>query len=159
MRRELDENMNKFANLWPDDLSAAEPLRDLHYAPKVDLPGMVARVLEAHEVQNQKTAQAFKDIDALGGGKLTREAIERHVRKFLVRGRESWSETGQSGVEGFVEQLMEELDTNKDGTVTWASFSEWNRRKSMDTELWKQAATVEDELRRQLRELGVSPRA
>ena len=28
-RVELDANMNKFANLWPDELSGAEPLRDL----------------------------------------------------------------------------------------------------------------------------------
>ena len=32
-RVELDPNMNKFANLWPDELSGAEPLRDLGHAP------------------------------------------------------------------------------------------------------------------------------
>ena len=27
-RVELDENMNKFANIWPDELATAEPLRE-----------------------------------------------------------------------------------------------------------------------------------
>ena len=161
-RVELDENMNKFAHLWPDELSLEEPWRDLRYAPEVDLPGMVARVLGAHEEQNLKTAQAFKKIlgaAADGSGKLTRAAVERHVRKYLVRGREDYLETGQSGVEGFVDTLMEQLDPDGDGVVSWAEFSEWNRKNSMERELWKQAATVEDDLRRQLRELGQVPRA
>ena len=42
-RVELDANMNKFANLWPDELSGAELLRDLGYRPQVDLAGMVQR--------------------------------------------------------------------------------------------------------------------
>ena len=58
-----------------------------------------------------------------------------------------------------VRQMMDELDTNKDGLVSWPTFSEWNRRNSMEAELWKQVATVEDELRKQLRELGQRPRA
>jgi len=158
-RVELDENMNKFANLWPDEVSVTEPKRDLGYAPKVDLPGMVARVLAAHEQRNMKTAEAFKDIGADGSGWLTRKEITSYVRKYLVQGRESYSETGQDGVENFVDQLMDQLDTSNDGRVSWSEFSEWNRRSSMETELWKQAATVEDELRRQLRELGIAPRA
>ena len=157
-RVELDENMNKFANLWPDEVSATEPMRDLGYAPQVDLPGMVRRVLAAHEDRNHRTAQAFKTIDGDGSGRLTRSAIEAHVRKYLVRGREDYSETGQSRVEAFVDDLMVQLKADKDGYVSWQSFSEWNRRNSMEKELWKQVATVEDELRRQLRELGVVPR-
>ena len=34
-RVELDENMNKFAHLWPDELSKTEALRDLNYAPEI----------------------------------------------------------------------------------------------------------------------------
>ena len=160
-RVELDANMNKFAKLWPDELSTHEPLRDLGYAPQVDLQGMVARVLGAHEEQNLKTAQAFKKMKAFcleESGKLTRAAIEIHVREHLVRGREDYSGTGQGLVEGFVDKLMEQLDPDGDGVVSWADFSEWNRRSSVDIELWKQAASVEDELRRQLRELGQVPR-
>lgn len=157
-RVELDDNMNRFAHLWPDDLSPAESLRDLGYSPRVDLAGMVEKVLAAHEARNMRTAQAFKAIDSNSGGKLTRAAIETHVRKYLVRGREDYSETGQSAVDGFVDRLLEELDPYCEGAVSWASFSEWNRRNSMESELWKQAASVEDELRRQLRELGHKPR-
>ena len=49
----------RFANLWPDELSTVEPLRDLGYSPQFGLSDMVAKVLEAHEDRNQKTAQAF----------------------------------------------------------------------------------------------------
>lgn len=54
---------------------------------------------------------------------------------------------------------MAQLDKGGDGYVSWETFSEWNRRKSIDAELWKQAASVEDELRKQLRELGITPKA
>ena len=158
-RVELNENMNRFAQLWPDELSGVDPLRDLGYEPEVDLPSMVTQVLAAHEERNLKTAQAFKEMDEDGSGSLTRATIETHVRKYLVRGREDYSETGQSAVEGFMEELMAQLDPDADGVVSWEEFSEWNRRTSMETELWKQAASVEDELRRQLRELGIQPRA
>jgi len=157
-RVETDANMNKFAKLWPDELSGEQPLRDLGYAPTVDLVSMVSKVLAAHEDRNQATALEFKRYDADGSGKLTREAITTHVRKYLVRGREDYSETGQSAVEGFVDKLMDDLG-HEDGFVSWAAFSEWNRRNSMDSELWKQVTTTEDELRKQLRELGFQPRA
>jgi len=156
-RVELDENMNKFANIWPDELSGVEPLRDLGYAPKVDLEGMVAKVLSSHEDQNMKTAKAFKEMDVDGSGSLRRAEIEKYVRKYLVRGRQEYSQTGQSQMDGFVDELMHQL-ADAEGVVTWGSFSEWNRRNSMESELWKQAATVEDELRMQLRELGIQPR-
>ena len=52
---------------------------------------------------------------------------------------------------------MDELDTNNDGIVSWGTFSEWSRTHSMEEELWKQAATVEDKLRKQIRELGAEP--
>merc|ERR1719310_720037 len=58
--------MNKFAKLWPDELSGVEPLRDLGYAPEIDLASMVSKVLTAHEAQNSKTARAFKEIDHRG---------------------------------------------------------------------------------------------
>ena len=75
-----------------------------------------------------------------------------------MRGREEYSETGQDAVEDFVDKLMHQLDKSNDGYVSWEAFSEWNRRKSIDAELWKQVASVEDELRKQLRELGVTPK-
>jgi len=158
-RVELDANMNKFANLWPDELATTEPLRDLGYSPEVNLEEMVARVLNAHEVQNAKTVQAFKEIDGCASGRLSRATITRYCRKYLVRGREAYRSEGQDSVEGFVDGLMEQLDKSGDGYISWQTFSEWNRRNSLESELWKQAATVEDELRKQLRELGVTPTA
>ena len=157
-RVELNENMNRFAQLWPDELSGVDPLRDLGYEPEVDLPSMVTQVLAAHEERNLKTAQAFKEMDEDGSGSLTRATIETHVRKYLVRGREDYSETGQQQVEGFIDRLMEQLNASGDGEVSWAAFSEWNRNNSIETEIWKQVATVEDELRKQIRELGLTPR-
>lgn len=44
----LNENMSKFAKLWPDTLSTAASARDLDYQPEVTLPRMVASVLNAH---------------------------------------------------------------------------------------------------------------
>ncbi len=157
-RVELDANMNKFANLWPDELSGAEPLRDLGYRPQVDLAGMVQRVLGAHDERNMTAAQAFKAIDTCGAGVLRRATIETHVRKYLVQGREDYSETGQSAVDGFIDRLMEQLEASGDDEVSWENFSEWNRNNSIETEIWKQVATVEDELRKQIREMGMTPR-
>ena len=42
--------------------------------------------------------------------------------------------------------------------MSWENFSEWNRNNSIETEIWKQVATVEDELRKQIREMGMTPR-
>ena len=138
--------------------SGAEPLRDLGYRPQVDLAGMVQRVLGAHDERNMTAAQAFKAIDTCGAGVLRRSTIETHVRKYLVQGREDYSETGQQQVEGFIDRLMEQLDASGDGEVSWAAFSEWNRNNSIETDIWKQVATVEDELRKQIREMGMTPR-
>lgn len=157
-RTELNENMNKFANLWPDELSEEEPLRDLGYAPKVGLAEMVTNVLAAHETRNWDTANSFKAmISDPSVGELTRDEMEGHVRKYLVRGREEYGRTGQSEVSRFVDKLMSELDTNKDGKVSWGTFSEWSRTHSMEEELWKQAASIEEKLRRQIRDLGHEP--
>jgi nucleoside-diphosphate-sugar epimerase len=131
-----DKNMTKFANLWPDELGAEEAKRDLGYSPQIGIEEMVSKVLEAHEERNLATAEAFKAIDAGGSGisqgKLSREGIDKHVRKYLVRGREDYSETGQDKVEELVDKLMEELDTNKDGYISWGTFSDWNRRNTVE---------------------------
>ena len=49
---------------------------------------------------------------------------------------------------------LEQLNASGDGEVSWAAFSEWNRNNSIETEIWKQVATVEDELRKKLEALG-----
>ena len=159
-RVELDENMNKFAKLWPDKLSGVEPLRDLGYTQTVDLPTMVKRVNAAHEGRNARTAQAFREIGgADGSGRLSRAQITSYVRKYLVRGREQYAHEGQSSVDELMDTLMNQLDASGDGFVSWLNFSEWNRRNSLEAALWKKAASTEDELRKQLIELGQRPRA
>jgi len=131
-RIELKEHMNTFANLWPDELSTGEPLRDLGYAPRVGLADMVEKVLMSHEDRNMRTALAFKEMDLDRSGKLERWEIERHIRKYLVRGREDYSRTGQNAVGAVVNKLMRELDPNFQGLVSWATFSEWNRRNTVE---------------------------
>jgi len=131
-RVKLDDNMNTFANLWPDEVSGEEALRDLGYSPKFDVSQMVKGVLEAHDARNLSTAESFKAMDVDGDGEISRDEIEVHVRRHLVRGREDYSQTGQDRVGPIVDKLMEELDTNKDGLVSWPTFSEWHRRNSIE---------------------------
>ena len=131
-RVQLNENMNKFANLWPDELDVTAPLRDLGYSPEVGLKEMVATVLVAHEDRNVNAAEAFKAIDEDGSLALNRDKLERYIRKYEVRGRESYKQTGQSAVNSLVDSLMEELDGDKDGVISWSTFSEWNRTNSFD---------------------------
>ena len=131
-RIQLNEHMNQFANLWPDELSDREAKRDLGYSPSVGLSDMVERVLLAHEERNMQTAASFNEMDIDGTGQLARWEVEAHVRKYLVRGRESYGRTGQQNVGAVVDKLMKELDTNMDGLISWQTFSEWNRRNSVE---------------------------
>ena len=90
--------MNKFAQLWQRARDRRAAARDLGYAPEVGLADMVANVLAAHEQRNESTAEAFKALDADADGILSREDIESHVRKHLVRGREDYAHSGQEAV-------------------------------------------------------------
>lgn len=130
-RVELNQNMNKFANLWPDDLSTREPLRDLGYAPKVGLPEMVEKVLRSHEDMNMRTALAFKAMDADSSGTLSIEEVEKYVRRYLIRGREDYAQVLGGHVGPVTSRLMKDLDPRNSGVVSWATFSEWNRRNSV----------------------------
>jgi nucleoside-diphosphate-sugar epimerase len=44
----IDDNMNKFANLWPDTVSAAEAQRDFGFKAKIGLAHTISRILRAH---------------------------------------------------------------------------------------------------------------
>lgn len=131
-RVKLNANMNKFAHLWPDDQETTEPLRDLGFSPEVKLSDMVATVLAAHEERNVSAAEAFKAIDGDGTLTLNRTKIEKYVRKHVVRGREDYGDSGQAALDSVVNRLMSELDTDNDGLVSWATFSEWNRRNTLE---------------------------
>lgn len=131
-RVELNSNMNKFANLWPDELSTVEAERDLGYSPSVGLEAMVANVLASHEERNMATAKAFKTMDIENDGLIDRLEIEYYVRKHVCVGREDYAVTRQQTVDAVVDKLMDELDTNKDGYISWGTFSEWNRRNKVE---------------------------
>lgn len=132
-RVELNENMDKFAHLWPDELSTAEAKRDLGYEPTVGLSEMVADVLSGHEIRNDRTAEAFKAMDIEQDGKLDRLELEYYVKKYhLAKGRQSYLSAGGVNVEAVVDTLMDELDEDGDGLVDWMNFSEWNRANSIE---------------------------
>jgi len=128
-RVELDENMAKFARLWPDELATEEPLRDLGYKPEVGLADMVSSVLDAHEHRNERAAKDFQDIDHDGDGVVTRADIETHIRKFLVSGRENFEHAAQEDVDATVDSFMAEMK-DTDGRISWERFSEWNRNNT-----------------------------
>jgi hypothetical protein len=135
----LDENMDRFAKLWPDDLATEEPLRDLGYKPEVKLEEMVANVLAAHDERNVETAKAFREMDSDGDGTLSRIDVEKHIRRYLVRGRSGQSigdpnimgQSMQADVGDMVDRFMDKLDKNKDGLISWQAFSEWNRSNTV----------------------------
>eukprot|EP00944_MAST-04C_sp_MAST-4C-sp1_P012341 g12341.t1 len=131
---ELDSNMNKFANLWPDELNTEEPLRDLGYSPTVGLDEMVETVLAAHSQRQIAQAEVFAAIDTNLDGVLDRAELAGYIRKHLVRGREhgGYVFRRQDGVEFILDKAMDELDTNKDGMVSWGTFQEWSRSNSID---------------------------
>eukprot|EP01043_Picozoa_sp_COSAG02_P006095 COSAG02_NODE_170_length_31534_cov_33.568498_14_plen_540_part_00 len=129
-RVELNENMNKFASLWPDQLAKKEPLRDLGYTPEVQLAEMVKNILQEHNARNVSTAIAFKSIDGDGNGTFSRDDLENHVRTHVVRGRVDSG--NHDAISTAVDKLMAELDTNDDGLVSWRTFSEWNRSNTLD---------------------------
>jgi len=93
---------------------------------------MVTKVLAGHEERNGSAAAAFKAIDIDGTNTLDRAKLEKHIRKHLVRGREGYKNTAQSAVGALCDLLMDELDTDKDGFISWTTFSEWNRSNSIE---------------------------
>jgi len=124
--------MDRFAGLWPDDLATEEPLRDLGYKPEIKLEEMVANVLTAHDERNVETAKAFLEMDSDGDGTISRVDVEKHIRRYLVRGRSDYRESLKADVVvDMVDRFMDTLDTNKDGLISWQAFSEWNRSNTV----------------------------
>ena len=99
---------------------------------KVKLADMVTKVLAGHEERNLCAAAAFKAIDIDGTNTLDHAKLEKHIREHLVRGREGYKNTAQSAVGSLCDLLMDELDTDKDGFISWTTFSEWNRSNSIE---------------------------
>jgi len=141
-RVELDENMAKFAKLWPDALADEEPLRDLGYKPDVGLEEMVASVLAAHEGRNDSAATDWKAMDRVGDGYVRRVDIEKHINQFLAGGRESYGDGAQYSVIAIVDKFLAEFN-DTDGRLSWQKFSEWNRKNTFADFVRKNAAAAE----------------
>ena len=75
----LNENMNTFANLWPDRLATTAPSRDLDYEPVVTMPRMVAQVLNAHQGRKLSGKAAFRSIDTCESGQINDYMLEKCV--------------------------------------------------------------------------------
>ena len=96
---------------------------------------LLSTVLTAHNVRNQKHNDVFSTIDTSQDGVLDRVELESYVRKHLVLGREQggYFFRRHDGVEKVVDNAMDELDTNKDGYVSWETFQEWSRSNSLES--------------------------
>jgi len=129
-----DPNMDKFAKLWPNSLSAHEPLRDLDYEPDVTLPAMVAGVLNAHSGRRLSSKAAFRSIDTCSSGRINDYMLEKYVSKYLVRGRErsGYIARRQDMVSDIVSKLMAVMDIDKDGVVSMDDFLAWSSKNSLE---------------------------
>jgi len=130
-----NENMDKFAKIWPDDLSWLEAERDLYYEADVTLPRMVAQVLNAHSGRKINSRAAFRSIDTCESGRINDYMLLKFVRKYLVRGRERRAYTArrQDKVNDIVDKLMKEMDVDGDGTVLMDDFIAWSRIHNLES--------------------------
>jgi len=130
-----NENMDKFAKIWPDDLSWLEAERDLYYEADVTLPRMVAQVLNAHSGRKINSRAAFRSIDTCESGRINDYMLLKFVRKYLVRGRERRAYTArrQDKVNDIVDKLIKEMDVDGDGTVLMDDFIAWSRVNNLES--------------------------
>jgi len=147
----LDPNMDKFAKLWPDTLSAEETARDLEYEAGVKLPAVVASVLNAHSARQLTTRAAFRSIDSCSSGQINDYMLASYVRKYLLRGRERAA--GKTGarkemIADITKDLMLAMDLDKDGIVSIEDFMAWGRINNLES-------LVDDYAAEKLRQMGV----
>lgn len=150
---DLDENMDKFANLWPDTLSTAEPLRDLGYAPSFGLVEMVEIVLNGHFMRNQRTAEEFSRMDADGNNTIEKDELAVILEKILEtadwgelelkvwgtpdRKNPKYLSTPRSRVvyasliNDLVDAAFSEMDSKKRGAISLEQFQTWSKTNSM----------------------------
>ena len=126
--------MDKFAKLWPDTLSIAEPLRDLEYEADVNLPAVVAGVLNAHSGRRLSSKAAFRSIDTCSSGRVNDYMLEKYMSKYLVRGRErsGYIARRQDMVQEMVSELMVAMDLDEDGVVSMDDFLSWSNMHSLE---------------------------
>lgn len=130
----LDDNMAKFARLWPDTLSTTEPLRDLGYAPQVAVPKMVETCLEAHAYRKMRAEAFFRAIDADRNGLLDKTEISHFMVTHLIKGREErgWLIQREDLVEEMASKVITEMDLNGDSLVSSEELFEWCRRNTFN---------------------------
>ena len=129
-----DDNMNKFAGLWPDWLATEPTRRDLDYEPLVTMPLMVAQVLNSHASRKLSGRAAFRSIDTCESGQVNDYMLEKYVRKYLVRGREKRPliVRRQDLVPEIVAKAMVAMDIDKDGRVSMEDFLSWARVENVE---------------------------
>ena len=132
---ELNENMAKFAKLWPDSLGTREPLDDLGYQPMFGLSEMVKVVLHAHGERSAVTRSTFQEIDANVDGVLQRSEVESFLRGHMVNGREKhgWVIRRQDIISELIDQVMGQMDRTGDGVVRMPDFEQWSKVHSLRT--------------------------
>lgn len=132
----INENMLKFSKLWPDTLSTDEAKRDLDYEPEVNLPRIVASVLNSHSSRRLSNKAAFRSIDTCDSGRINPKMLEKYVSKYLVRGREQYEYSPvrrQDMVVDIVKEAMEQMDLDKDGVVSMQNFMQWSCTQNLET--------------------------
>lgn len=130
-----NENMLKFSKLWPDSISAVEAERDLDYTPDVNLPRIVASVLNEHSSRNISNKAAFRSIDTCGKGRINANMLTKYITKYLVRGRDEFeykSVRRQDMVADIVKEAMAQMGADEDGVVTMDTFMCWSRKNDLD---------------------------
>ena len=127
---ELDPNVNKFANLWPDSLSTIEAERDLKFQPRVGLPEMVDAVLAGHEKRRSRAKAAFEAADADGNEILEKPELEELLKSF-VRVPKHYESRRGTLLHEIVEKSFEKMDLNKDGKISFEEFEIWSKTNSL----------------------------
>lgn len=127
----LDPNMNKFANLWPDDLSKKEPKEDLNYSPKVGLREMVAHCMTAHEERLARSRVAFRVVDADGNGTFGKGELQDFLNELLEVPESMPSALKGIFCEELTDRAFEEMDLNKHGRISYSEFHVWCKRNTL----------------------------
>ena len=95
---------------------------------------MVANVLTAHGGRKIGNKAAFRSIDTCESGYINPPMLEKYVRKYAVRGRETqgYKNRRQDLVAEVTVELMKLMDVDKDGKVTMDDFLNWSRANSVE---------------------------
>jgi hypothetical protein len=132
---DLDPNMSKFMNLWPDTLSMTEAQEDLGYTPQVHLSRMVRSVLSAHAARNAEIRFLFAAIDE-GTGTIEKHQLQRFIGQLMKEELSLDSVLDvQMDVRGLSAQLVDkvfgEMDFDGDAKVRIDEFEAWHRKHTM----------------------------